>query len=278
MVQLNLAKNPAIIEEIIDWSRPWDEFCDWVESLGAPGNFVANHLLRHVLVDAPVMLGFCFTCCIIYFVQVIFGIDRIGRLLGVYDVWRLSLLQITSLFTHVLAHSDYNHLRGNMMNLLLVGPSVEHEFGSKNLIKIIVVVAISSALAHIFVGRTYSHQLGASGVVFACILLNSLVAASAGKIPMSFVITFVMYIGDELWRFFFSGDTVSHHAHLVGGMVGALAGFQIHQDRTMEMTKRVFSKWYVKKDSAGGVTMSVPGLKIKATNPLAASKTKPKKR
>ena len=61
-------------------------------------------------------------------------IPSMGRLLGVHDTWNSSRLwQYTSLITHIFAHSDYGHLKGNMTHLLLVGPGVEHAFGSKNL-------------------------------------------------------------------------------------------------------------------------------------------------
>jgi membrane associated rhomboid family serine protease len=236
-------------EEEIDLTKPWDDVCEWVEKkLGPTGEFLSQNVLRHISVNAPVILGFCSLCTFLYAIRIICWQNQ-GRILGVHDYWRFSILQFTSLFSHVLAHSSYDHLRGNMMHLLLVGPSVEHEFGSRNLFYIILLVAVSSALAHILVGQGFTHQLGASGVVFACILLNSLVSASSGKIPMSFVITFWLYIGDELYKFFFAGDATSHHAHLVGGMVGAAAGFKIHQRRVKEMTRNVLSKWKRKKKS-----------------------------
>lgn len=226
-----------------DWSQPWDECCDWIEANGGSvGRWISLNVLRRLSVNAPVLLGFCTLCTVIHIVQVLFW-ENCGRVLGVHDTWRFSFLQLTSLFTHVLAHVDYRHLKGNMMNLLLVGPSVEHEFGSRNLLRIIVVVALSSAFAHIVVGQGFTHQLGASGVVFACILLNSLVSAENGKIPLSFVITCVIYLGDELILFVRKTDSTSHHAHLVGGAVGAAAGFYIHRQRVQEMTRRVIGHW-----------------------------------
>jgi Rhomboid family len=72
--------------------------------------------------------------------------------------------------------------------------------------------------------------LGASGVCFAFILLNSLVSAKRGKLPLSFVLTAIWWLGDELIDFFFSGDGVSHHAHLVGGIVGAAFGYYLRQE------------------------------------------------
>ena len=121
-----------------------------------------------------------------------------------------------------------------MTHLLLVGPSVEHAFGSQNVSIIMLVVAVVSAFAHILLGNNYSHQLGASGVVFACILLNSLVGASHGKIPMAFVLVAILYLGEELALFFnfWNPDGISHHAHLTGGIVGAVAGFYIHRKQS----------------------------------------------
>ena len=129
--------------------------------------------------------------------------------------------------THIFMHDGLPHLRNNMTHMLLVGPSSEAVFGSVNLMYIILAVAISSAWAHILIGRRGSRQLGASGVCFAVILLNSLVSAKRGKIPVSFVLTVVWWLGDEMLNLFFAGDNVSHHAHLVGGIVGATAGYYL---------------------------------------------------
>lgn len=127
--------------------------------------------------------------------------------------------------------------------MLLVGPAVEHEFGSKNFLLIIVAVAVSSAFVHLAVGKEYTYQLGASGVVFAAILLSSLVTASHGTIPLSFIIVATWWIGDEMWKFFFSGDAVSHHAHISGGIVGTIAGYYIHRQRAKAKAQGFAAKW-----------------------------------
>ncbi|KAL3907811.1 MAG: hypothetical protein SGILL_008718 [Bacillariaceae sp.] len=116
-----------------------------------------------------------------------------------------------------------------MTNLLLVGPSAEASFGHKTILQVIVTVAVSSSFTHLIVGRFNSRQLGASGVVFAMILLNSLVSAKSGKIPVSFVLISALYLGDEAWKLFFSNDGISHSAHLAGGVVGTMYGFRRNQ-------------------------------------------------
>ena len=223
-------------------SREWKDFCDKVAAKGQVGAFVSNRILRHLTVNAPVILLFVLSCIILHVLTGWF--PGTGRVLGVHDSWNgESLLQYTSLFTHIFSHDGFGHLRGNMTLLLLVGPTVEHEFRSRNLLYIMLIVAVVSAVAHILIGKSYTHQLGASGVVFACILLNSLVSADNGKIPLAFLLTLILYLGEELALLVWNSDGVSHHAHLTGGLVGAAAGFYIHKQRRQSKTKSVVSKW-----------------------------------
>ena len=52
----------------------------------------------------------------------------------------------------ILGHGDWGHLSGNIVNLLLVSPACEHEYGAYNLLKIIVWTAGASGLAHMLFG------------------------------------------------------------------------------------------------------------------------------
>ncbi|GAX25435.1 hypothetical protein FisN_1Hh390 [Fistulifera solaris] len=221
------------------WETKWNTFCDKVAASGVLGTKFADHVLRKLTVTAPVILSFVLVCTVLHFIGG--WSESVQRMLAVHDTWNTSRpLQYTSLVTHIFVHSSFGHLRGNMTHLLLVGPSVEHAFGSQNISIIMMVVAIVSAFAHILVGNNYSHQLGASGVVFACIVLNSLVGASHGKIPLAFVLVAVLYLGEELALFFniWNPDGISHHAHLTGGIVGAVAGFYIHRQQSKKVPVR----------------------------------------
>lgn len=220
-----------------------DKLCEWLEKKGPVGKFVSQYILRHLTINAPVILAFVTLCSLVYVVTATVGGQRV---LGVHDTWNtFRTLQYSSLLTHIFAHSGWGHLKGNVTHLLLVGPAVEHEFGSRNLILIILIVAIVSAFAHIVLGNRRSHQLGASGVVFACILLSSLVSAGNGKVPVAFVLIFMLYMGEELALFFnfWNPDGVSHHAHLTGGLVGAVAGIYIHRQRRQEKTSSIVQQW-----------------------------------
>ncbi|KAL3906388.1 MAG: hypothetical protein SGILL_009289 [Bacillariaceae sp.] len=205
----------------------WYALCDKLEeSDNEKVVWISKNVMRHLTVEAPVVVSFCLLCITIHILNltVMRGISFQMGVDSEMDPW--NLLQYVRFFTHILAHESIAHLKGNMTNLLLVGPSAEASFGHKVILQVIVTVAVSSAFTHLIVGRYNSRQLGASGVVFAMILLNSLVSAKSGKIPVSFVLTSVLYLGDEAWKLFFSNDRISHSAHLAGGIVGTLYGFR----------------------------------------------------
>lgn len=97
-------------------------------------------------------------------------------------------------------------------------------------------------------GHPAAIQLGASGVVFSLILLNSLLAVRVGKIPLTFVCQVVLWIYKEvvegLWSSWMGevGGT-SNCAHLSGALVGTIFGFKLHQERLDAKMKVIGSKW-----------------------------------
>lgn len=226
----------------------WDAFLDFLEESGGPiGKTISINFLRRLTIEAPVVVGFCFACVIIHILNdtILYGVSFT---LGVDDTFQpFNWLQYVRLVSHIFAHDGIGHLKGNMVNLLLVGPSAEHVFGSFNMLIIFLLVAVTSAFAHIFIGSVHTRQLGASGVCFALILLNSLVSAKAGKIPLSFVLTAGLWITDEVMRMMFSKDGVSHHAHLTGAIVGTLAGYELHRRQEKDKLRRVTSAWRSKR-------------------------------
>ena len=136
------------------------------------------------------------------------------------------------LFSHILGHTSWAHLNGNVVNLLLVMPACERHYGSLALTKIILYVATASGIAHMFMAPPNTVQLGASGVVFSMIILNSLIemgspgqTGSVGKIPLTFLCQICLWCWKEVVsQLFYSGTGVSHIAHLVGAVVGTIMG------------------------------------------------------
>ena len=125
-------------------------------------------------------------------------------------------------FTHILGHANWQHLLGNFMLILLIGPILEERHGSIPLLLMILVTALVEGIAYMMFS---SHGLlGASGVVFMMILLASTANIRAGEIPLTFIAVAVVYLGSEL-KDVFDNDGIGHAAHLIGGLVGASFGF-----------------------------------------------------
>lgn len=127
------------------------------------------------------------------------------------------------LFTHVLGHASWEHLIGNFMLILLVGPMLEERYGSVRLLAMIAVTALATGLANALF--TSHLVLGASGVAFMMILLASTTNIRRGEIPLTFLAVAVLYLGGEVLRELHAHDQISHFTHLVGGAVGAAFGF-----------------------------------------------------
>ena len=126
------------------------------------------------------------------------------------------------LVSHILGHASWQHLIGNFMLILLIGPILEERHGSVALLIMIVLTALVTGVVHLALS---DHMLvGASGVAFMMILLASTANIRGGEIPLTFLAVAVIFMGGELIRSFQS-DGISHLAHLIGGAAGAAFGF-----------------------------------------------------
>jgi membrane associated rhomboid family serine protease len=127
------------------------------------------------------------------------------------------------LFSHVLGHKNWEHLLGNFMLILLIGPILEERHGSFKLLLMILVTALFTGLATLLFSS--GGVMGASGIVFMMILLASTANIRQGEIPLTFIAIAIIYLGGELVQMFKSDDQVAHGAHMIGGLAGAAFGF-----------------------------------------------------
>ncbi len=135
------------------------------------------------------------------------------------------------LFTHVLGHQNLTHYTGNMMMFLLIGPILEEKYGSKHLLEIILIVALVTGLIHVLLFPG-TGLLGASGVVFAFILLASVTGQrNSNEIPLTMLIVAVIYIGQELYSGVILSDNISQLTHIIGGSIGAVYGMSFRPSR-----------------------------------------------
>jgi rhomboid protease GluP len=127
------------------------------------------------------------------------------------------------LVSYVLGHANWQHLLGNFMLILLIGPILEERHGSLRLLGMIIVTALVTGVVYMVFSS--GALLGASGVAFMMILLASMANVRGGEIPLTFIAVAVIYLGGEIVKEFTKHDNVSHMAHLIGGAVGAVFGF-----------------------------------------------------
>lgn len=143
-----------------------------------------------------------------------------------FCVYRSSLLDpftYIRFFGHVFGHASWTHLISNLTMLLVVGPLLEEKYGAKPLIGVMAVTAFVTGIVH-FVFFPNSALLGASGIVFAFIILASVTQIRRGEIPLTLIIVAVLYLGQEIVDGIFVNDNISNLTHIIGGCVGGGAG------------------------------------------------------
>ena len=128
------------------------------------------------------------------------------------------------LVSHVIGHASTPHLLNNLVFILLLGPILEEKYGSRKIFWVMIITAIITGIINLIFSST--GLLGASGIVFAFILLVSIVNVQKHSLPLSFILVALLFIGEELLNSF-REDMISQTAHIVGGIIGAAFGFRI---------------------------------------------------
>lgn len=180
--------------------------------------------------NSPVVLWFS----IISLAALIIGAITQGastRLL--FSVYRSSLanpLTYVRFIGHVFGHANWSHFIGNIMLLLVVGPMLEEKYGSSNILFVILATALVTGIVN-FIFFPHVQLLGASGVVFAFILLSSFTSIREGTIPITFILVALIYIGGEIYDGVFVKDNVANLTHIIGGGVGSGLGYVMTKNK-----------------------------------------------
>lgn len=180
--------------------------------------------------NSPVILGFTLVCFIVLILDKVTGNASTNALFSVYRSSLSSPLTYLRFFGHVLGHAGWNHFFGNIMMLLVVGPLLEEKYGSSNILFVILATALVTGVIN-FIFFPQVQLLGASGVVFSFILLSSLTSIKEGKIPLTFILVTVIYIGQQVYDGIFIRDNVSNLTHILGGMVGSGLGYVMNKNK-----------------------------------------------
>ena len=131
------------------------------------------------------------------------------------------------MFTHIFGHADWSHLIGNMSYLLLLGPMLEEKYSSRVLLEVVLVTAFVTGMAN-YILFPATALCGASGVVFAFILLSSFTNFREGEIPVTFILVAVLFIGQQVWDGITVRDNISHMTQIIGGMIGGMIGYGLN--------------------------------------------------
>ena len=185
---------------------------------------------RRITFNSPVVLSFV----IISFGAMVLNYLTAGvsnRLLFMtYHSSLASPLTYVRFFTHVLGHQGWSHYIGNMMYLLLLGPMLEEKYGSRAIIEVILITGLVTGIVTWLIFPNIA-LCGASGVVFAFIMMTSFTSFKEGEIPVTVILVAVIYIGQQIYEGLFVQDNISNMAHILGGIVGAVAGYTLNKKK-----------------------------------------------
>ena len=184
----------------------------------------------NISINSPVVLCFTAVCGMALVLGWATGGASTNALFSVCHSALSSPLTWWRFVGHVFGHAGWQHFIGNVMLILVVGPMAEEKYGSGNLLMVIVATALATGIAN-YVFFPHARLLGASGVVFALILLSSITGAKNGGIPLTFLLVAGLYLGQQVYETFFVSGNVSHSAHIIGGITGAAMGFAMARKR-----------------------------------------------
>lgn len=182
--------------------------------------------------NSPVIL----TYTIISFIALLLGHisdHHITRLL--FSIYRSPMADpffFIRLLGHAIGHVDWKHYTSNFMLLLIIGPMLEEKYGSRRLFSMMVITALITGILNIILFDTA--LLGASGIVFMLILLSSFVNTEKGRIPLTFIMVIIIYIGGEIMNAALVQDNISRLTHIAGGVCGVIFGYGLYNGRPKE--------------------------------------------
>lgn len=180
--------------------------------------------------NSPVVLTFSIICLAALLLNFLTKGWANRTLFSVYRSSFLNPLTYFRVLGHVFGHADWEHFLGNITLILVVGPLLEEKYGSWNMGAIMLSTALVTGLVHILFFPNVM-LLGASGIVFAFILLSSITSIRDGSIPMTFILVAVIYIGEQVFQGLFVKSNISNLTHIIGGILGATFGYIMNKNK-----------------------------------------------
>lgn len=181
-----------------------------------------------VSLNSPVVVGFTMICFLAFVLNWLTKGWSNNTFFSVYHSSLTNPLTYVRFVGHIFGHAGWDHFIGNIMLFLVVGPLLEEKYGSANLVFVILSTALVTGLVN-YIFFPHVQLLGASGVVFAFILLSPFTSVKEGTIPITLILVAAIYIGEQIYNGIFIKDNVANLTHILGGAVGAGLGFVMHK-------------------------------------------------
>lgn len=168
--------------------------------------------------NAPVTLSFTILAVVVFGITAIVGqwFTSVFFTLGT-GMSFLNPAHLLTFITYPLGHSSWDHLSGNMLFVLLLGPLLEEKYGRSDMLMMFGITTIGIAIVNTVFFST--GLLGASGIVFMLIVLSSFTNLREGTLPITAVVVAALFVGREALQGF-NDDNISQMAHIVGGVFG----------------------------------------------------------
>ena len=176
---------------------------------------------RKIYLNAPITLGFSLICIIALLLNMVSSGKTNVLFFSTYGSSLLSPMTYIRLLGHIFGHANIDHLVSNLLYILLLGPMLEEKYGKRLIIVILSTAAVTGIVHNLLSPNTM--LLGASGVVFAFIILASITGNEEG-IPVTLIIVALLWIGSEIYTGITTADSVSQLTHIVGGLTGGIIG------------------------------------------------------
>lgn len=183
--------------------------------------------------NAPVILFFSLASLAVLILHFLTGGKTTEMLFVSYHSSLASPLTYVRFFTHALGHANWQHFIGNISMILLLGPMLEEKYGSKKILTIMLITAFTAGVANYILFPRVG-IIGASGIVFAFIMLTSFTSFQEGEIPITVILVAVIFIGQEIWSGITVSDNVSNFSHILGGAVGSVIGYRLNVKKSSQ--------------------------------------------
>ena len=180
--------------------------------------------------NSPLILGFVFLSLAAMILNIVTAGASNRLLFMTYHSSLTDPLTYVRFFGHALGHSGWQHYIGNMSYILLLGPMLEEKYGAKRLLGVMALTALITGVVN-YIFFPHIALCGASGIVFAFILMTSFTSFKKGEIPVTFILVAIVYLGQQVYDGLFVKDNISNMAHIVGGIVGAVFGYIMGKKR-----------------------------------------------